>query len=467
MKRRNHDALQAIRMFSDLTAVLLAWVLAYYVRFSGLFPVPLGIPETNLYSKLSPFIVGIWFFVYSFTGLYRRSGRHRSAFIEGLDILQSSVVAVMAFIAFTYVYEEYRYSRIVMAIFALLHPPLVITGRSLIRKALRRYRRRAAPRRTLLIGSGSTLSRAKELADLGDLSRSEIYGVIYYPADDSSHPALQGVPALKKPDNWTEFFTANPTETVIIALPYKSYEFLEASLEDIANQVTEVRLIPDLSKITRFAAGVDIIAGTPVVSVNESPLLGIGQIFKRLMDIVGAVVAILIFSPIMILAALAVRLTSKGPILYRQERMGLDGRTFPILKFRSMYTDAEAKSGAVWAKPGDARTTPVGAFLRKTSLDELPQFFNVLRGDMSLVGPRPERPVFVDQFRKNIPGYYLRHKTKAGITGWAQVNGWRGNTSIERRIECDLYYIQNWSLLFDLRIIFMTVFKGFINKNAY
>jgi Undecaprenyl-phosphate glucose phosphotransferase len=465
MKRPNHDALQVIRMCSDLTAVLMAWVLAYYIRFSGLFPVPLGIPETKLYFKLSPFIVVIWFLTYWVTGLYRRSGRHRSAFVEGLDILQSSVMALFVFIAFTYLYEEYRYSRVVMVMFLLLHPPLVISGRSLIRKALRRYRRRAAPRRTLLIGSGATLVRAKELAEFGDIARSDIYGVIAVPFGEAV--ALGSIPVLPRPNNWPEFFTKNPTETVIIALPYRDYEFLDSALEAIADQVTEVKIIPDLSKITRFAAGVDVIAGTPVVSVHESPLLGIGQIIKRAMDIIGSVVAIVIFSPVMALAACAVKLTSRGPILYKQERMGLDGRTFKILKFRSMYCDAEAKSGAIWAKPGDARTTVIGGFLRKTSLDELPQFFNVLKGDMSLVGPRPERPVFVDQFRQHVPGYYLRHKTKAGITGWAQVNGWRGNTSIERRIECDLYYIQNWSLWFDIRIIVMTVFRGFVHKNAY
>ncbi len=465
MKRPNHDLLQAIRLTSDLLAVLLAWILAYYIRFSGFFPIPLGIPETNLYSKLSPFIVVIWFLVYSFTGLYRRSGRHRSAFLEGLDILQSSVIAIFAFIAFTYLYEEYRYSRVVMVLFMVLHPPLVITGRSLIRKALRRYRRRAPPRRTLLIGSGETLNRAKELADLGDIARSEIYGVIAVPP--GAGVELGGVPVLACPENWVEFFTKNPTETVIIALPYRDYEFLDVALEAIADQVTEVRIVPDLSKITRFAAGVDVIAGTPVVSVHESPLLGIGQLIKRAMDIAGAAIAIMLFSPLMLLAALAVKLTSKGPILYKQERMGLDGRTFNILKFRSMYSDAEAKSGAVWAKPGDGRTTVIGGFLRQTSLDELPQFFNVLKGDMSLVGPRPERPVFVEQFRQHVPGYYLRHKTKAGITGWAQVNGWRGNTSIERRIECDLYYIQHWSVWFDIRIMIMTVFKGFVHKNAY
>jgi exopolysaccharide biosynthesis polyprenyl glycosylphosphotransferase len=210
-----------------------------------------------------------------------------------------------------------------------------------------------------------------------------------------------------------------------------------------------------------------MIDGIPVVSIHESPLQGYGVATKRLLDICGATSAILLFSPIMAIIALLVPLSSRGPILYRQERMGLDGKPFQILKFRTMPVDAEAKSGAVWARKGDDRVTYLGKFLRQSSLDELPQFFNVLAGNMSLVGPRPERPVFVNDFRKKVPGYMLRHKVKAGITGWAQVNGWRGNTSIEKRIECDLFYIQNWSLAFDLRIIFLTILRGFFNKNAY
>ena len=188
---------------------------------------------------------------------------------------------------------------------------------------------------------------------------------------------------------------------------------------------------------------------------------------KVLMDYVLGALALLVLSPLMGAVALAVKWTSPGPVLYRQERMGLDGVRFQMYKFRSMRVGAEAESGAVWARQNDDRRTWVGALLRKTSLDELPQLFNVLRGEMSLVGPRPERPVFVEEFRRSVPGYMLRHKMKSGMTGWAQVNGWRGNTSIEKRIEFDLHYIENWSLGFDVKILWLTVWKGLINKNAY
>jgi len=461
-----------MRMVSDMLMVLLAWGLAYAVRFAGLFPVPKGIPAVSLYAKLAPFIIVIWFVVFAASGFYRRTGRHHSPFVEALDILQNCFLATIALIAFTYVYEEYRYSRVVMGLFLVMAPWLIISGRSIIRKALRLYRRRAAPRRTLLVGGGDTLRHAIEMARVGDLTRSEILGVVLVDGETAQglgHALCErhGLAVLDVPGDWPRFFSNHPTESVVFALPHRSYDFLDKHMEQIVDQVPDVKFIPDLMRFTRFAAGVDVIGGTPVVSINESPLAGMGSVLKRMIDILGATVGLVLFSPVMLATAALVKLTSRGPAIYRQERMGLDGRTFNCLKFRSMRIDAEAGSGAVWARPADDRTTQIGKWLRKSSLDELPQFFNVLVGDMSLVGPRPERPVFVEQFRRNVPGYYLRHKTKAGLTGWAQVNGWRGNTSIERRIECDLYYIQNWSLWLDIKIIFLTIFKGFINKNAY
>lgn len=473
MSRKTQDALLVLRILSDMVMVSVAWVLAFNLRFSGILPIPKGIPATVLYYKLIPFLWVIWFVALAASGFYRRTGRHRSAFVEALDILQSCALATIAFIAFTYVYEEYRYSRVVMVIFAGLHPWLVIGGRSLIRKALRRYRRLSPARRTLLIGSGDCLGMATSLVqEASDLSRDEILGAVLVgdPASISIAEAFclkKGLKIVPRPAEWVDFFSKNPCESVLIALPHRATEFLETDLERIADQVPDVKFVPDLTRFTRFAAGVDLVGGVPVVSIHDSPLSGMGSVLKRLLDLLGAVVGIALFGPLMLIIALIIKLTSPGPVLYRQERMGLDGKTFFALKFRSMPVDAEAATGAIWASSGDGRATPFGRFLRRSSMDETPQFFNILRGDMSLVGPRPERPVFVEQFRRNIPGYYLRHKTKAGLTGWAQVNGWRGNTSIEKRIECDLFYIQNWSLSFDLKIIVLTIFKGFINKNAY
>ena len=222
--------------------------------------------------------------------------------------------------------------------------------------------------------------------------------------------------------------------------------------------------VPNLVSLTLTTTNLD---GMPLVGLRESPHFGLNVLVKRVMDIALSLIALIVLSPLLLLIALLVKLTSPGPIFYRQPRCGLNGHTFDMIKFRSMRLDAEAKTGAVWAQKDDPRRTPIGTFLRKTSLDELPQLFNVLMGDMSLVGPRPERPTFVDQFSKTIPNYNARHCVKAGITGWAQVHGWRGNTSLRKRIRFDLYYITHWTPWLDVRIMWMTLWHGLFHRNAY
>ena len=231
--------------------------------------------------------------------------------------------------------------------------------------------------------------------------------------------------------------------------------------------MVDIQVIPDIYEFATIRGGIEEFDGLPIISLQDSPLYGWNMVIKRAADIAFSIIAITLTAPLVVLIAITIKLTSHGPVFYRQERMGLDGKIFQMLKFRSMWVDAEKESGAVWAKEDDPRRTWLGAFLRKTSIDELPQFFNVLKGDMSIVGPRPERPVFIEEFRKNIPKYMLRHKMKAGITGWAQVNGWRGDTDLKKRIEYDLYYIENWSFWFDLKIMWLTIWKGLVNKNAY
>jgi Undecaprenyl-phosphate glucose phosphotransferase len=254
---------------------------------------------------------------------------------------------------------------------------------------------------------------------------------------------------------------------VLIALPASRNRELEQLLDSLADETLDVRIVPDVLRHVTLSCDIEDFNGLPIVRLNDSPLVGWGALTKRVTDVVLSATALVVLSPLLGLLAALVKLTSPGPVLFVQERMGLDGRSFPMLKFRSMRSDAESTSGPVWAQAADNRRTAFGTLLRKTSLDELPQLYNVLRGDMALVGPRPERPVFVSQFRNQIPHYMLRHKVKAGITGWAQVNGWRGNTSLDRRIECDLFYIRNWSYALDLKILAMTLWKGFVNENAY
>ena len=450
------------RILVDMTMIVLSWVAAYYLRFYTGLEAPLGIPPEGLYFKLVPFILAIWFIVYQASGLYRRTGSHRSAFIEALDIIQCSVLAIFVFIAFTYFYAEYRYSRITVAIFGLIHPCAVIMGRSLVRKCLRYYSRNLPARRVLIIGGGETLREALHLVKTDRSEPQAVVGVLWTGtqetrAEDEVFIKEAGYALLTIPEDWAHFLTEKDVQSVYVAVPHAMYAAMEDHLEKIADQVYDLKIVPDIRRYTRFSAGIEMVRGIPVINIHESPLLGSGGVIKRLMDICGAAVGIILLAPVMLVVAVLIPVSSRGPILYRQQRMGLDGRPFDCLKFRSMPVDSEKSTGAVWATPADNRATWLGRILRRTSIDELPQLFNVLRGDMSLVGPRPERPVFVHQFRKNVPGYMLRHKVKAGMTGWAQVNGWRGNTSIEKRIECDLFYIQNWSVWLDVKILFKTV----------
>jgi Undecaprenyl-phosphate glucose phosphotransferase len=255
-------------------------------------------------------------------------------------------------------------------------------------------------------------------------------------------------------------------DQVIIALPLEHQGALPGLMGVLSGSTADVKVVPDLAQYVTLSGGIEEFGGLPILSLQHGPLQGWNSVTKRLFDVLLSAVALLLTAPLLLLCALAIRFTSRGSVLYRQERMGMDGQLFEILKFRTMSTDAE-DSGARMAEPGDPRTTRLGVFMRRLSIDELPQLFNVLRGDMSLVGPRPERPVFIEEFRRRIPRYHLRHKIKAGITGWAQINGLRGQTSIEKRIEFDLYYIENWSLLLDLKILARTLAGGFLSRNAY
>jgi Undecaprenyl-phosphate glucose phosphotransferase len=272
---------------------------------------------------------------------------------------------------------------------------------------------------------------------------------------------------LGHPNAMTGFVREEAIDQVFVALPLEAYAQLPRLVEGLDDVPVDVRVVPDFSRYMNLKSSVEEFEGLAFICLQGSPVYGWDRVLKRGFDVLVAGALLLLMSPFLGLIAVLVKLTSKGSILYRQERMGLDGGTFRMLKFRSMRVDAEEESGPVWAQVGDPRRTRVGAFLRATSVDELPQLWNVVKGEMSLVGPRPERPVFIQEFRQRIPRYMLRHMMKAGITGWAQVNGWRGNTSLEKRIEYDLYYIEHWSLWFDVRILWLTLWKGLVSRNAY
>jgi Undecaprenyl-phosphate glucose phosphotransferase len=277
----------------------------------------------------------------------------------------------------------------------------------------------------------------------------------------------RGVPTLGPTRDAAGIAEEKGVDTVFLALPLEAHRTMLAVLKDVGRSVTDVRVVPDLMQHITFRAGVEDLDGLPVVHLTQVPLTGWMSLVKRAVDLAISAAALLLGMPLFAAIALAIRREDRGPVFYRQRRMGLDGRPFEIVKFRSMRPGAEDESGPTWAAPDDPRRTRVGRFLRRWSLDELPQLINVLRGEMSLVGPRPERPEFVREFKEKFPQYMLRHRVRAGITGWAQVHGWRGNTSVTKRIEYDLYYIENWSLSLDAKILWMTLRYGLRHRNAY
>lgn len=314
--------------------------------------------------------------------------------------------------------------------------------------------------------SGATKHRAKK-AVLSMVGRAGV--ATAFKAEEHIEEAetdAMPVPILGTYADLTFLLREGGIDQVIIALPLNDHARLEEILSMIGDWALDIKIVPDLHRFIQLGSEIEEFDGMPVVSLASTPLFGFNKVLKRAFDFFMALFFIIITSPVTLLTAFSVWLTSRGPIYYKQERMGLDGKLFSIYKFRTMYVDAE-KKGARFAVRNDPRVTPVGRLLRRFSIDELPQLLNVLRGQMSLVGPRPERPVFINEFRKRIPKYMLRHKVQAGMTGWAQVSGWRGNTSIEKRIEHDLFYIENWSLFFDVKILFLTIFTALFDRNAY
>jgi Undecaprenyl-phosphate glucose phosphotransferase len=278
---------------------------------------------------------------------------------------------------------------------------------------------------------------------------------------------IKNIPILGIYDDLDTILEKNKIDIFFIAISVNEYDYFEGLIKKVEGHLSEIKVVPASYEFLSLRGGMDELGDLPIVNLQSSPLYGWDSVFKRIFDLILGTLILVMVSPVMLVISILIKLTPEGPILYRQERVGMDGYSFQMIKFRTMHADAEEQTGPIWAKENDSRRTKVGAFLRRTSLDELPQLFNVIKGEMSLVGPRPERPKFVEEFRNRIPSYMLRHKIKAGMTGWAQINGWRGNTSLEKRIEHDLYYIQNWSVSFDLKILFMTLWRGFFNKSAY
>ncbi|WP_337287607.1 undecaprenyl-phosphate glucose phosphotransferase [Candidatus Methylomirabilis sp.] len=466
MLKRHSQFIESLMLLADLLVISISWLGSYYFRFYwGPVQVYRDIPDVRPYLLLLGLIVIVWGVAFKAFGLYRPK-RIASRLAEVRDIAKASTLAVLILIAATFFLRQFEFSRIVIACFWVFSIVSVSLVRSSFREVLRVTRRSGYNlRHVLIVGEGAlartVAEKIRARPELGFRIRGLLVG-----DPNMVGQQVDGLSALGTYEQAGELAEALSIDRVFIAIPLEAYGRMEAILRSLEDGTAAVNAVPDLHQYVTLRGGVEEFDGLPLISLQDSPHYGWNQVGKRVMDIVLSSVALLITGPLLLLVAAIIKFTSPGPVLYRQERMGLDGRTFRMLKFRSMGIDAEDETGPVWATLDDERRTAIGTWLRRTSLDELPQLFNVLKGEMSLVGPRPERPVFIEEFRKQIPRYMLRHKVKAGITGWAQVNGWRGDTSIERRIECDLFYIENWSLLFDWRILWLSLWKGFIHKNA-
>ena len=466
MIRHSNRRLAALFLAIDLAATFAALVAAYWLRFEAeIIPVTKGVPAASAYLRLFPFIAVLWPLVYYFHGLYQVR-RNRSGVEEGLAVLVATALATLLLIGIATFSRGFDYSRAVLVLFFVSDVLFVFAGRTAIRRYLEEaWRHGYGVRRVLVVGAGR-LGRAV-VDKLAEHPESGLRSVGFVDDDPEKVGAsYRGVPILGATADAARIVEEKRVDAVFLALPLSAHRAMLAVLKDVARTVADVRVVPDLLQYITFRAGVEDLDGLPVVHLTQVPLTGWMSLVKRTLDLAIAGTALLLLSPLFAVIAIAIRL-SGGPILYRQQRMGLDGRPFEIVKFRSMRPDAEDESGPTWAGPEDPRRTRVGRFLRRWSLDELPQLVNVVKGEMSLVGPRPERPEFVREFKEKFPQYMLRHRVRAGMTGWAQVNGWRGNTSVSKRIEYDLYYIENWSLALDIKILWMTLRYGLRHRNAY
>jgi Undecaprenyl-phosphate glucose phosphotransferase len=464
MIKRTSQPLCVWFLCTDLTLSLLAWVTAYWLRFdAGLFPILKDVPSFKHCLSQLPLVAVFAAVAYRIVGQYQvhRLRRFRE---EIIAVTKGVALLALLMMSTNYFSHGHYESRLTMLIFACLACGWVLSARRVTWSAVRKLRQRGYNNsNTLIVGTGRVARKtAQALRNANWMGLKNVGFVEDRPNRFASDLTILGtipdLPELVKQLN---------IEHVFIAVPMHRSAEARQVFNVLSRSLVEVRLVadvPNLAGLTLTTANLD---GLPVIGLRESPHFGLNIIVKRAMDIALSSLALVVLSPVMLAVAAIVRLTSPGPIFYRQERCGLNGRVFWMLKFRTMPVDAEATTGPVWARPNDPRRTPLGAFLRRTSLDELPQFINVLRGDMSLVGPRPERPVFIHQFSKTIPNYMARHCVKAGITGWAQVHGWRGNTSLRKRLQFDLYYITHWNPWLDFRILWMTLWHGIIHRNAY
>ena len=472
MIKDNQQHFNRLQVVMDAVVMIVSYAFAWWLKFSsGFVDKEIGVLSFEFYMRALILIVPLYILLYYAFNLYtpkRVQGRR----LEFSNIVLANTVGLLIlmagfFLALSYSEQLKNFSRSMFIYFFMINIILEEIERLMIRAFLRSIRKNGYNQKHILLVGYS--KAAEQYIDRIKQNPQWGYNIRGILDDNIARGTMyKGVKVIGSVGNLSYILPENKLDEIAITLGLEEYYKLEKIVAECEKSGVHTKFIPDYGNIIPTRPYTEDLLGLPVINIRYVPLSNtFNALIKRLTDIMGAIICIIIFSPIMLTSAALVKMTSKGPLIFKQERVGLHNKPFQMYKFRTMYVQTEEEEKKGWTQKNDPRVTSVGRFLRKTSLDEFPQLFNVLKGDMSLVGPRPERPQYVEKFREEIPRYMIKHQVRPGMTGWAQVNGYRGDTSIRKRIEHDLYYIENWTLGLDIKILFLTVFKGFINKNAY
>ena len=468
MIKDNQKYFNGLQILLDALCIAVSYLLAFFIKFwSPLINGTFGVETLSMqtYMLALVFIVPSYVALYFSTNLYTPKRATKRQY-EMISIFQANSIGLILFMVVLYFVKLIHFSRALILIFYGINIILTGLGRLFIRNILRHFRAKGYNLKYVLLVGYSRV--AEEYIDR--INANPHWGYVVRGILDDRVPRgalYKGVKVVGSIENLEFILPQNHLDEIAVTLSLDDYSRLEKIVDICEKSGVHTKFIPDYTSLVPSHPYTEDIMGLAAINIRYVPLTNAFNAgVKRLIDIIGSLFSIILFSPVMLVTAIAVKVTSPGPIIFKQERVGLHNTTFNMFKFRSMEIQKETEEKKAWTKKNDPRVTKVGKLIRKTSIDELPKLFNVLRGEMSLVGPRPERPQFVEKFKEEIPRYMIKHQVRPGMTGWAQINGYRGDTSITRRVEYDIYYIENWSLGMDIRILFMTIFKGFINKNA-
>lgn len=467
MIKDNQKVFNRLHVLMDVFIMVASYALAYFIKFYIIGADTSGVLPVRDYFIVLIFLVPGYVILYFLCGVYgpKRTVKQRHEF---LTIFQANTLGMAFYIIVLYlVIREINYSRLMMGIFYILNIFITCLSRVVLRTMLRTIRKKGYNiKHVLVVGYSRAAEQYIDRLGWNPQWGYKVCGIL-----DDTVPAgtlYKGIKVLGRLENLEVILPQNELDEVAIALALKDYDNLEHVVNICEKSGVHTKFIPDYNSVIPTRPYTEDLMGLPVINIRHVPLANTSnKVVKRAMDIIGSACGIVLLSPLLLFLAILVKISSPGPVIFKQERVGLHGKPFYMYKFRSMEQQSEDEEKKAWTVRDDPRVTGIGRLMRRTSLDELPQLFNILKGDMSLIGPRPERPLFVERFKEEIPRYMVKHQVRPGLTGWAQVNGYRGDTSIKKRIDCDIYYIENWTISFDIKIFLLTFFTGFINKNAY